>query len=289
MTRNRTSDAPRHARGARAIAYLRVSTRVQETDGLGLAVQKDRVREYAEQHKLDLIDIVTETASGGVQQGEALSWEHRPKLLALLDRAEKGEYEILLVAKLDRLSRDHATLVVLERMLARHGVEVVSVAEEHNGDGPLAELIRGQLALIAQFERAQIRERFNAGKAKGKTLGRHVHGRHPYGYHAPTRGQLEPDPATAPIVKKIFDLARQGTNPSRIAGVLNHEGIAPPQKAKAWSRAAIHLMLSNPAYIGERHGIKRAHRPIIDRSVFLAIQESLASRSRRKLREDIAD
>lgn len=282
MTRNRTSDAPRHARGARTIAYLRVSTRVQETDGLGLVVQKDRVKEYAEQHKLDLIDIVTETASGGVQQGEALSWEHRPKLLALLDRAEKRQYEILLVAKLDRLSRDHATLVVLERMLARHGVEVVSVAEEHNGDGPLAELIRGQLALIAQFERAQIRERFNAGKAKGKTLGRHVHGRHPYGYHAPTRGQLEPDPATAPIVKRIFDLARHGNNPARIAALLNDDGVAAPQKGKAWSRAAIHLLLTNRVYLGERHGVKRAHPSIVSQRVFSDVRDQLMRRSRQR-------
>ena len=76
---------------------------------------------------------------------------------------------MLLVAKLDRLSRDYATLTVLERKLQRHGVEVVSAAEE-NGDGPIAEFIRGQLALVAQLERAMIVERVSAGKAKKKQL-----------------------------------------------------------------------------------------------------------------------
>ena len=88
-------------------------------------------------------------------------------LLELLDRAQRGEYDILLVARLDRLSRDHVTLVAIERQLQARGVSVVSVAEEHNGDGPLAEFVRGQLALIAEYERALIRERLAAGKARG--------------------------------------------------------------------------------------------------------------------------
>jgi DNA invertase Pin-like site-specific DNA recombinase len=66
------------------------------------------------------VDVVTETASGGVQNGAEFSWEHRPVLLELIERARAGEFEVLLVARLDRLSRDHATLVVLERRLQRH-------------------------------------------------------------------------------------------------------------------------------------------------------------------------
>lgn len=62
----------------------------------------------------------------------------RPVLLELVDRAGAGEYDLLVVAKLDRLSRDYPTLAVLERRLQKRGVDVVSAAEE-NGDGPVAE------------------------------------------------------------------------------------------------------------------------------------------------------
>lgn len=275
-----TTEAPRHDRGARAVAYLRVSTAKQERDGMGLDVQRATVEEYATDHGLELLDVVVETASGGVQAGEVFSWEHRPALLAIIDRAkQERDFQILLVPKLDRLSRDHPTLIVVERMLAQHGVEVVS-ASEQNGDGPIAALLRGQLALIAEFERAQIRERFAAGKARGKQHGRHVHGEHPYGFHAPSRaGVLEPDPDTAPIVRRIFDLAAQGKNPSRIARVLNHEQI-PSKRGKEWSRQAVHWIITNRAYIGEREGVKRAHEAIVSRKTFDDVQAQLAQRKR---------
>jgi site-specific DNA recombinase len=162
------------------------------------------------------MDVVTETASGGVQNGAEFSWEHRPVLLELIERAQAGEYDVLLVARLDRFSRDHATLVVLERRLERHGVSVVSVAEE-SGDGPVAEFIRGQFALVAQLERALIRDRVTAGKLQKKKLGRHVHGRVPYGYRS-TGGILQHVDEFVPIVQRIYRDARDGRTPGRIHG-----------------------------------------------------------------------
>jgi DNA invertase Pin-like site-specific DNA recombinase len=169
-------------------------------------------------------------------------------------------------------------LVALERQLQRHGVRVVSCAEE-NGDGPLADLIRGQLALIAEYERAMIRERLSAGKARAKQLGRHVHGRVPYGYHTPTRGVLEPDPATAPIVERIFRLARQGVNPARIARELNTDGIPAPAGAE-WRRSGVIVILRNVAYTGERYGVKKAHAAIITRRAYNDVTRKLESAER---------
>ncbi len=138
---------------------------------MGLEAQRDRVKEFAKTKGLDLIDVIQEAASGGVQNGEEHSWEHRPVLLELMDRAVAGGFDVLLVAKLDRLSRDYATLTVLERRLQKHGVDVVSVAEQ-NGDGALAEFIRGQLALVAQLERAMILMRARQEAATGPSAHR---------------------------------------------------------------------------------------------------------------------
>jgi DNA invertase Pin-like site-specific DNA recombinase len=177
------------------------------------------------------LDVITETARGGVAERGGVSWEHRPVLLGLIERAQAGEYDVLLVARLDRLSRDHATLVVLER----HGVSVVSVAEE-NGDGPVAEFIRGQLALVAELERALIRDRVQAGKLQKKKLGRHVHGRVPYGYRS-TGGILEPVEELVPIVKRIYRDARDGWTPGRIARALNRDGVPSAQGASGSPRS----------------------------------------------------
>lgn len=256
------------SRPLRAVAYLRVSTDLQAERGMGLAVQRERIKTHAADKGLELVDVVQEAASGGVREGEEFSWEHRPVLLDLMGRAEAGEFAVLLVARLDRLSRDYATLVILERRLERHGVEVVSTAEE-NGDGPLAEYLRGNLALVAQLERAMIRDRLTSGKLAKKKLGRHVHGRIPYGYRSDS-GILEPVPELELVVRRIFSEAKS-SGPGSIARRLNADEIAGPRGGQ-WSRQAVTLLLRNPVYAGERHDVKRAHKAIVSKRAWNAAQ-----------------
>jgi DNA invertase Pin-like site-specific DNA recombinase len=260
------------ARRRRAIGYLRVSTDLQANGGLGLSVQRDKVREYAAAHDLELVDLVEEAAFGGVREGELFSWEHRPVLRELVARAERREFEVLLVARLDRLSRDFATLVVLERQLARHGVEVISAAEE-NGDGPIAEYVRGNLALLGQLERGLIRQRLDLGRAKARSMGRHAVGRCPYGYlsadKTDSRGTLRIDPERAPVVKRIFTLARDGDGPSRIARRLNHEGVPGPT-GKGWNRQTVTNLVRNTVYAGEMHSVRGAQPAIVSRRLWNA-------------------
>jgi hypothetical protein len=110
------------------VGYLRVSTSGQADNGLGLEVQCDRVTEFAAAKGYELLDVVTEAASGGIRNGEEVSYEHRPVLLELIARAKGGgDFDVLLVAKLDRLSRDYPSLAILERKLQKAGVEVVSI------------------------------------------------------------------------------------------------------------------------------------------------------------------
>lgn len=262
----------------RAIGYVRVSTDLQREKGMGLEAQRETVRRYAADHGLELVDVVAEAASGGVRQGEEFSWEHRPALLELMDRAMAGEYDVLLVARFDRLSRDYATLTVLERRLRKHGARIVSATEE-NGDSALAEFFRGQLALIAQLERATIRDRFDQGKARRRRQGQHVEGSVPYGYVRGPGGTLEPDPERREIVARMFAAARKGVSPAGIARTLNHDGIASP-RGKTWSRQAVTLILRNPAYYGELHGVRGAHEPIVSRRLWNEVQRALRARAR---------
>lgn len=243
---------------------------------MSLETQRERVEDYANDKGYELVDVRAEAASGAVRDGEEFSWEHRPTLLDLMGRAEAKEYDVLLVAKLDRLSRDYPTLIVLERRLQRLGVEVVSASEE-NGDGPVAEFIRGQLALVAQLERAMILERVSAGKAKKKALGRHVHGRVPYAFRS-EGGLLTPIVELAPIVERIFAQAKAGDAPGRIARKLNRDGVPSPQ-GSSWTAKAVHRVATNAVYAGERYGVKSAHPEMVSRRLFNAAQRALSQRA----------
>src|SRR5213078_4427195 len=79
----------------RAIGYLRVSTAGQAEHGLGLEAQREQVKRYAAEHGYNLLEVVSEAASGGVRDGETLSYEHRPVLLSLRERAKAGDYDVL--------------------------------------------------------------------------------------------------------------------------------------------------------------------------------------------------
>ena len=258
---------------ARAIGYVRVSTAGQAEHGMSLDAQRERIVEYATAKGYELLEVAAETASGAVQDGEEVSWEHRPVLSSLVDRAAEGAFDVLLVARLDRLSRDYVSLVLLERRLQKAGATVVSVAEE-NGDGALAEFVRGQLGLVAQLERAMILERVSVGKAKKRAAGLYVGGRVPFGYQAGKDGTLEVVPEQAEIVRCIFDAARAGQAPNRIARELNDDGIPSPragrQRSKKggpvtgkWTRQGVLRILRNRTYLGELHGIAKAHAAIV--------------------------
>jgi site-specific DNA recombinase len=269
----------------RAIGYVRVSSAGQAERGMSLAAQRERVKEYAKANGYQLVDVVEEAASAAVRDGDEVSYERRPVLLGLIDRAERGEYDVLVVPKYDRLSRDYASLIMLKRRLKKADVELVSVAED-NGDSPVAEMMQGIISVVAEYEGKLIKERVKFGRAIKKERGLHVGGGIPYGYttaavdEADRKGRtLEPVEAEAATVDRIFRAAAAGQTPGKIAKALNDDGIAGPD-GRQWNRTTIRNIIENPAYTGELHGIKKTHRAIVSKRLWNAAAAGLAARTK---------
>lgn len=135
------------------IAYFRVSTKAQGQSGLGLEAQQALVQPYA----ADILHSFTEVESG--------KNDDRPQLAAALELCREMGASIL-IAKIDRLSRDAAFLLTLRKA----GVDIVAADMPNAGT-----LEFGVRAVVAQHEREQISQRtkaaLDAAKARGVKLG----------------------------------------------------------------------------------------------------------------------
>jgi DNA invertase Pin-like site-specific DNA recombinase len=157
MCNMKTKQQGKGSTGLPAVAYYRVSTREQGQSGLGLEAQRRAVTTYCETHDYQIIDSYQDIESG--------KHNERPGLVAALEKA-RAEKATLLIAKLDRLSRNAAFVMTLRDA----GVQFVAC------DLPEANTMTiGIMAILAQQERELISTRTKAAlaelKAKGIKLG----------------------------------------------------------------------------------------------------------------------
>jgi site-specific DNA recombinase len=251
--------------GRVAAIYARVSSERQRQDET-IQSQTVGLRELAAERGLLVAeDLVFE------DEGFSGATLQRPALERLRDRAAEGAFEVLLCHAPDRLARRYAYQVLLLEELQRAGVEVCFAKEPERGASPEDELLRQFQGMIAEYERAQIRERTRRGKlhrARGGSQA--VMSGAPYGYRyikkgEQTEGFWEIDETEAQVVREVFTrYVEDGVSIGEIARWLSERGV-PTRKGKAvWDRSTVWAMLRNPAYRGqaafgktktaERHG-----------------------------------
>lgn len=151
-----------------AIGYLRVSTSDQSTSGAGLAAQRSAIEREAAHRDWD-VQFVEETGSGRSLTG-------RPGLLTALDDLEHGNANVLVVAKLDRLSRSLLDFANLMQRAQRHNWNLIALDLGIDLSTPAGEFMASVMASAAQWERRIIgqrtREALAAKRAAGVRLGR---------------------------------------------------------------------------------------------------------------------
>src|SRR3954468_12144021 len=155
--------------GARAIAYLRVSTDEQADTGAGLAAQRAAVTAEVTRRGWQLVDVYTDTASGRSRTG-------RPSLSRALAAVASGEADVLIVSKLDRLSRSLRDFADVLATAQRSGWFLVALDLGVELSTPAGAFLEHVLASASQWERRisgqRTREALAARRASGVQLGR---------------------------------------------------------------------------------------------------------------------
>ena len=252
--------------------YPRVSGHEQE-DNYSIPEQIDRMKKYCESRDWMVYKIYTDSGFTGSNMD-------RPGLQDLIKDVENGKLDMVLVYKLDRLSRSQKdTLYLIEDVFDKHGVGFTSMTENFDTSSPFGKAVLGVLAVFAQLEREKIKERTMIGKDSRAKEGKWHGGKWiPIGYDYD--GMLWINEYEAMQVREVADLFLKGTPVRNIERMMAEKGYK--HKHGEWEAKTIRRVLSNPVNIGMIKNrdtwYKGLHDPILHQKTFDAIQSLMKER-----------
>lgn len=262
------------ARHLRCAIYTRKSTEEGlEQDFNSLDAQREACSAFITSQRHEGWQELPELYDDGGFSGGSME---RPALEKLLAGIEAGEIDVVVVYKVDRLTRSLADFARIVQIFDGAGVSFVSVTQQFNTTTSMGRLTLNVLLSFAQFEREvtaeRIRDKIAASKAKGMWMG----GVPPIGYRAEDR-KLVVNPEQAETVLHIFIRYHELGSVRRLQAELDKRGIRTPKRISrvgrqsggcVFSKGKLYAMLSNPIYIGKiRHRDKTyegQHEAIVD-------------------------
>lgn len=259
--------------------YIRVSTTSQVEEGYSIDEQKDKLKSYCQIKDWNVYKVYTDGGFSG-------SNTERPALEKLIKDAKNKKFDTVLVYKLDRLSRSQKdTLYLIEEIFIKNGIEFLSLQENFDTSTPFGKAMIGLLAVFAQLEREQIKERMQLGKLgrakSGKSMmwARTSYG---YDYHRDT-GAMTINELEAIAIRDIFESYLNGMSVTKIRDMLNDKYPKTPN----WHYRIVRGILANPVYCGynqyKGHVFLGNHEPIITEEAFNKTQEELKIRQQTAL------
>jgi site-specific DNA recombinase len=258
----------------RVCIYTRISTD-EENQPTSLHSQRERLEAFCKAQEGWRIVAHKQDQATGTKLD-------RPGLQAALDLARSGQVDMLLVYRVDRLSRKVRQLAQLTEELDAVDVVLKSATEPFDTGAAAGRMMLQMLAVFAEFEHATIVDRISAGIERRAKEGRWFGGRPPFGYQFSSEERvLVPDPVKAPVVRRVFDLyARKRLGTRTIAQQLREEGA--PAPSAGWGHPAVHWIVTNPTYVGKirwRDNVfDGVHEPLVDEFTFAKAQAIMRER-----------
>ncbi len=282
------------ARSLRCAIYTRKSSE----EGLdqsfnSLDAQREAGEAYARSQAHEGWKVIPTAYDDGGYSGGTME---RPALQRLLADVDAGLIDVVIVYKIDRLTRSLPDFARIVERFDAHGISFVSVTQAFNTTSSMGRLTLNVLLSFAQFEREvtgeRIRDKIAASKARGLWMG----GNLPLGYDLPAPGTriLQVNEAEAATLRQIFTRYLALGSVHALERELAEQGIVSKRRITAsgkpvggtsFSRGALFHLLRNRIYLGEIVHKGSAHpgqhQPIIDRSLFDEVGHALDRNARR--------
>jgi site-specific DNA recombinase len=261
-----------------------VYTRKSSEEGLeqefnSLHAQREACEAYVASQRSEGWALIREPYDDGGFSGGTLE---RPALKRLLADIEEGLVDVVVVYKIDRLSRSLMDFSKLVEVFDRAGVTFVSVTQSFNTTTSMGRLTLNILLSFAQFEREvtaeRIRDKIAASRAKGMWMGGTV----PLGYEVKDR-KLVVQEADAAIVRSIFERFVQIGSATVLARELRRDRVQ-SKRGNPIDKGYVYKLLNNPVYIGmavhKGTAFPGEHAAIIDRALWEKVHWILAENTR---------
>ena len=223
----------------KAIGYVRVSTEEQAKEGISLEAQEEKIKAFCLAKGWELVKIFSDAGCSAKNL-------KREGILFLISFCEKKMCDIVVIYKLDRLTRNVRDLgYLLQDVFEKNGIAFSSVQDSFDTTTASGRLILNFLGCIAQWEREVIAERTKDVLAYKKENFK-IYGPIPFGFKR-KKDKLLPCKKELSVVKLIYNLREKGESFQDIVDHLKNKSI-PTKNNKKWSKSTIYQILKNPIY-----------------------------------------
>lgn len=225
----------------KAVIYARYSSESQREESI--EGQLRECNEFAVRHNMSIIETYIDSAFSA-------RTDDRPEFQRLIRDSAKRQFDVVLVWKLDRFSRNRFDSATYRAVLKRNGVKVVS-ATENISEGPEGIILEAMLEGMAEYYSAELSVKVKRGQKENALKGKSNGGLVPFGYRVNEDRYYEADPVTAPIALEIFTRYADGETVLEIIDDMNSRGVFTNTTFKYSSKSSIGYLLKNRRYIGE--------------------------------------
>ena len=274
-----------------AALYARVSSDRQDVD-LSVSAQLRALKDYAGANGYSVArEYVDEAESGLVAD--------RPQFREMIEEGSKpnAPFDVILVWKFSRFTRKREHAVAFKSMLRRKGIRVVSITEQAE-DNATGRLLEGIIESVDEFYSENLAQEVVRGMREAASRGFFLGSTAPFGYKrvkvndgGKERPTLEVDPATAPVVREIFEKSLRGSGLKEICKALNDRGIT--NRGRRWYKGTLHYVLRNEAYTGtavwgrtskgektqDPVRVEGAWPALVSREMFEDVQQAMSERA----------
>ena len=296
-----------------AALYARVSTQRQVLEGFSLDAQKENLYNFAITQGWNVYDSYVDEGVSGK------NIQDRKEVKRLIEDIKNKKIDIVVLYKFDRLTRDSRDTEDFMELIQTYGILVYALSGGIvDVSSPSGRFNTRILGAAAQFERETMIDRIVDGLIKKVKNGYSLCGARPsYGYNRPKHQEIQSiNEEEAKVVRRVFNLYKDGKTLTEICNILNGENIRPKEYGKlkkypnreeyhvvnsVWQPKTIQIMLSNVNYIGMvRYGVGREqvtleaasnyqnrkkgfiaqglHEPIIDMETWNKVQDRLSKK-----------